>query len=154
MTATAPLRILVLHGPNLNLLGQRDPTLYGSLTLAELDARVTAYGAARGVEVDCLQSNLEGELVSHVQAARGRYAAIVINPGGYSHTSVALRDALEACGVPAVEVHLSNIHAREPFRHTSLTAARCVGQISGFGPRSYELGLDAALDHVGKTGQP
>jgi 3-dehydroquinate dehydratase II len=147
-------RVLVLHGPNLNLLGQRDPTLYGSLTLAEIDRRLHARAAARGAEVDCLQSNLEGELVTLVQGARGRYDAIVINPGGYSHTSVALRDALEACGVPAVEVHLSNIHAREEFRHTSLTAARCVGLISGFGPRSYELGLDAALAHVESTGQP
>jgi 3-dehydroquinate dehydratase-2 len=150
-TPTAPRRVLVLHGPNLNLLGRRDPALYGSLTLDEIDARVMARGAARGAVVDCAQSNLEGELVGHIQSARGRYDAIVINPGGYSHTSVAIRDALEACGVPAVEVHLSNLHAREPFRHTSLTAARCVGMISGFGPRSYELGLDAALGHVEST---
>jgi 3-dehydroquinate dehydratase-2 len=145
---------LVLHGPNLNLLGQRDPTLYGSLTLAELDRRIQAHAEARGVAVDCAQSNLEGELVGLVQGARGRYDAIVINPGGYAHTSVALRDALEACGVPAVEVHLSNVHAREDFRHVSLTAARCIGLISGFGARSYELGLDAALAHVESTGQP
>jgi 3-dehydroquinate dehydratase II len=141
-------RILVIHGPNLNLLGSRDPTLYGSATLAEIDARLHERARARGAEVDCTQSNLEGEIVTVVQQARGRYHAIVINPGGYSHTSVAIRDALEACGVPAVEVHLSNLYAREPFRHTSLTAARCVGVISGFGPRSYELGLDAALAHV------
>jgi 3-dehydroquinate dehydratase II len=138
-------RILVIHGPNLNLLGTRDPTLYGSATLAEIDERLRERAVARGAEVDCVQSNLEGEIVTLVQQARGRYQAIVINPGGYSHTSVAIRDALEACGVPAVEVHLSNLYAREPFRHTSLTAARCVGVISGFGPRSYELGLDAAL---------
>lgn len=143
-----PTRVLVVHGPNLNLLGSRDPTLYGSATLAEIDDRLRARARDRGVEVDCVQSNLEGEIVTLVQQARGRYQAIVINPGGYSHTSVAIRDALEACGVPAVEVHLSNIYAREPFRHTSLTAARCVGVISGFGPRSYELGLDAALAHV------
>jgi 3-dehydroquinate dehydratase-2 len=148
----AAIRVLVLHGPNLNLLGQRDPAVYGHVTLAEIDARVRARGAARGVEVDCVQSNLEGELVDRIQGARGRYAAIVINPGGYAHTSVALRDALEASGVPAVEVHLSNIHAREPFRHVSLTAARCLGLVSGFGPRSYELGLDAALAHVESTG--
>ena len=145
MTAT---RVLVIHGPNLNLLGSRDPTLYGSATLSEIDDRLRARAGDRGAEVDCVQSNLEGEIVTLVQQARGRYQAIVINPGGYSHTSVAIRDALEACGVPAVEVHLSNIYAREPFRHTSLTAARCVGVISGFGPRSYELGLDAALAHV------
>jgi 3-dehydroquinate dehydratase II len=141
-------RVLVIHGPNLNLLGSRDPTLYGSATLPEIDGRLAERARARGAEVDCVQSNLEGEIVTLVQQARGRYQAIVINPGGYSHTSVAIRDALEACGVPAVEVHLSNLYAREPFRHTSLTAARCVGVISGFGPRSYELGLDAALAHV------
>lgn len=144
----SPPRVLVIHGPNLNLLGSRDPTLYGSATLAEIDARLGERAHAHGAEVDCVQSNLEGEIVTLVQEARGRYQAIVINPGGYSHTSVAIRDALEACGVPAVEVHLSNLYAREPFRHASLTAARCVGVISGFGPRSYELGLDAALAHV------
>jgi 3-dehydroquinate dehydratase-2 len=149
-----PLKVLVIHGPNLNLLGQRDPTLYGSLTLAELDARLARYAAARGLEIDCVQSNLEGELVGLIQGARDRYAAIVINPGGYSHTSVAIRDALEATPVPAIEVHLSNIHGREEFRQASLTAARCVGLISGFGPRSYELGLDAARMHVEATGQP
>jgi 3-dehydroquinate dehydratase-2 len=147
-----PRRVLVLHGPNLNLLGSRDPAVYGTVTLAEIDARLRARAAAAGATVDCAQSNLEGELVTLVQGARGRYDAIVINPGGYAHTSVALRDALEACGVPAIEVHLSNVHAREPFRHTSLTAARCVGLISGFGARSYELGLDAALAHVESTG--
>jgi 3-dehydroquinate dehydratase-2 len=142
------MHILVVHGPNLNLLGTRDPAVYGTTTLAEIDARLRARGRERGVEVECQQSNLEGELVSAIQSATGRYDAIVINPGGYTHTSVAIRDALDACGVPAVEVHLSNIHARERFRHTSLTAARCIGQISGFGANSYVLGLDAALDHV------
>jgi 3-dehydroquinate dehydratase-2 len=142
------LRILVIHGPNLNLLGSRDPAHYGRATLAEIDERLRERARARGAEVDSVQSNLEGEIVTLVQQAAGRYRAIVINPGGYSHTSVAIRDALEACGVPAVEVHLSNLYARGPFRHTSLTAARCIGVISGFGPRSYELGLDAALAHV------
>lgn len=141
-------RILVLHGPNLNLLGRRDPALYGRTTLAEIDAELAARAAAAGVAVDCRQSNHEGELVGQIQDAAARYDAIVINPGAYTHSSVALRDALEACGVPAVEVHLSNLHARETFRHTSLTAARCVGQICGFGARSYYLGLDAALAHV------
>lgn len=144
----SPLRVLVIHGPNLNLLGSRDPSLYGSATLPEIDQRLAERARARGAEVNCVQSNIEGEIVTLVQQARGRYQAIVINPGGYSHTSVAIRDALEACGVPAVEVHLSNLYAREQFRHASLTAARCVGVISGFGPRSYELGLDAALAHV------
>ena len=144
----SPPRILVIHGPNLNLLGSRDPSLYGRATLAEIDERLRERARARGAEVDAVQSNLEGEIVTLVQQAAGRYQAIVINPGGYAHTSVAIRDALEACGVPAVEVHVSNLYAREPFRHTSLTAARCIGVISGFGPRSYELGLDAALAHV------
>ena len=138
-------RILVIHGPNLNLLGSRDPTLYGRATLAEIDQRLRELASARGAEVECVQSNLEGEIVTLVQQAASRCQAIVINPGGYSHTSVAIRDALEACRVPAVEVHLSNLYARDTFRQASLTAARCVGVISGFGPRSYELGLDAAL---------
>lgn len=144
-------RILVIHGPNLNLLGSRDPSIYGSATLAEIDERLRRQAAGRGAELEARQSNLEGEIVSWIQQAAirpGGFDAIVINPGGYSHTSVAIRDAIEASGVPAIEVHLSNIHAREPFRHTSLTAARCVGLVSGFGPRSYELGLDAALAHV------
>ena len=147
-------RVLVVHGPNLNLLGRREPSIYGSTTLAEIDDRLRARAAAAGAEVETVQSNIEGELVTHVQNAAGRFDAIVINPGGYSHTSVAIRDAIAACGVPAVEVHLSNIHAREPFRHSSLTGAVCVGVIGGFGPRSYELGLDAALAHVEALHQP
>ncbi|HEY6177437.1 MAG TPA: type II 3-dehydroquinate dehydratase, partial [Kofleriaceae bacterium] len=123
----------VLHGPNLNLLGTRDPAVYGTMTLAEIDGELTRRGRARGAEVRCAQSNLEGELVELIQRAKDWADAIVINPGGYSHTSVAIRDALDAVGLPAVEVHLSNIHAREPFRHGSLTAAKCIGQISGFG---------------------
>jgi 3-dehydroquinate dehydratase-2 len=140
--------VLVIHGPNLNLLGTRDPAQYGTTTLAEIDAALVRRAAARGAEVATLQSNLEGALVDAIQAARGRFDAIVINPGGYTHTSVAIRDALEAVALPAIEVHLSNLHAREPFRHTSITAARCIGQICGFGAQSYSLGLDAALDIV------
>jgi 3-dehydroquinate dehydratase II len=149
-----PVRVLVIHGPNLNLLGTRDPSIYGTATLAEIDAELARRAAAVGAEVECVQSNLEGEIVTRVQDAGRGFHAILINPGGYSHTSVAIRDALEACGVPAVEVHLSNIHAREGFRHTSLTAARCVGLVSGFGPRSYYLALDAALAHVKGSGPP
>ncbi len=141
-------RVLVIHGPNLNLLGTRDPSIYGSDTLADIDAALVRRARAAGAAMDSFQSNLEGEIVEAIQGATGRYAAIIINPGGYSHTSVAIRDALDACGVPAVEVHLSNIHARESFRHASITAGRCIGQISGFGKNSYLLGLDAALAHV------
>lgn len=141
-------RVLVLHGPNLNLLGTRDPAVYGTTTLAEIDGELRRRATERGATVETRQSNLEGELVDAIQAARGAFDAIVINPGGYTHTSVAIRDAIEATGVPAVEVHLSNLHAREPFRHESITAARCVGQICGFGAQSYYLGLDAALGHV------
>ncbi len=147
-------RILVLHGPNLNLLGQRDPSIYGSSTLADIDRALAEAADRRGAAVECFQSNIEGELVDRIQSATGTFDAIVINPAAYTHTSVAIRDALDACGVPAVEVHLSNVHAREPFRHTSLTAARCVGQICGFGPNSYLLGLDAALAHVERLPPP
>ncbi len=142
------MHILVVHGPNLNLLGTRDPAVYGTTTLAEIDAELVRRAAARGATVTCVQSNLEGAIVDAIQGARGTADAIVINPGGYTHTSVAIRDAIEAVALPAIEVHLSNIHAREPFRHTSITAARCVGQICGFGPQSYYLGLDAALTIV------
>jgi 3-dehydroquinate dehydratase II len=147
----AQVRILVLHGPNLNLLGTRDPATYGTTTLAEIDAELVRRGKQRGAEVRCAQSNLEGELVEHIQRAKGWADAIVINPAGYTHTSVAIRDALEAVGLPAVEVHLSNLHAREAFRQQSITAAKCIGQISGFGAQSYYLGLDAALAHVEAT---
>ena len=142
------IRILVIHGPNLNLLGSREPSIYGTTTLAEVDAELEVRGRAAGAEVDCAQSNLEGELVDLIQNAAARYDALIINPAGYTHTSVVIRDAIEAVGLPVVETHLSNIHAREAFRHTSLTAAKCVGQISGFGPQSYYLGLDAAIAHV------
>ena len=152
-------RIQVLHGPNLNLLGTRDPAVYGSTTLAQIDAELARRAKARGAELRSAQSNIEGELVTLIQQAKGWADAIVINPGGYTHTSVAIRDAIDAVSLPTVEVHLSNIHAREPFRHESLTAAKCLGQISGFGAQSYYLGLDAALAHVeasardGKKGQ-
>ena len=144
-------RIQVLHGPNLNLLGTRDPAVYGTTTLAEIDAELARRAKARKAELRSAQSNLEGELVELVQRAKGWADAIVINPGGYTHTSVALRDAIEAVALPTVEVHLSNLHAREEFRHVSITAAKCIGQICGFGAQSYYLGLDAALAHVEAT---
>ena len=143
--------ILVLHGPNLNLLGTRDPKTYGTTTLAEIDAELRRRAKDRGATVRCVQSNLEGKLVELIQKAKGTADAIVINPGGYTHTSVAIRDAIDAVELPTIEVHLSNIHAREPFRHESITAAKCVGQICGFGAQSYFLGLDAALARVEAT---
>ena len=147
-SSRGPVRILVIHGPNLNLLGQREPSIYGVTTLVDIDAALVAHGSRIGCAVDAVQSNIEGEIVTQIQDAAARYDAIVINPAAYTHTSVAIRDAIAACGVPTIEVHLSNVHAREAFRHTSLTAAKCVGQIAGFGAQSYLLGLDAALAHV------
>ena len=135
--------VLLINGPNLNLLGKREPGVYGHTTLAEIEDRVKALGAELGLEVETFQSNSEGALVDAVQSASGRAAAIIINPAAYTHTSIALRDAIAAVGLPAVEVHLSNIHAREEFRHTSLTAPCCRGVIAGFGAEGYQLALRA-----------
>lgn len=148
---TGPIRVAVLHGPNLNLLGTRAPDVYGSTTLADIEAELGRRATARGAELRSAQSNFEGELVALIQLAANWADAIVINPGAYTHTSVAIRDAIEAVALPTVEVHLTNLHAREEFRARSITAARCLGQISGFGAQSYYLGLDAALSHVEAT---
>jgi 3-dehydroquinate dehydratase II len=139
------MRILFLNGPNLNLLGQREPGIYGRTTLTDIAEQVTLRAKERGVEVEFRQSNLEGELVTWIQQAKGIFDVIVLNAAAYTHTSIALRDAISAAGVPTIEVHLSNIHAREEFRHHSVIAGVCCGQIAGFGAQSYLLGLEASL---------
>ncbi|HUA39126.1 MAG TPA: type II 3-dehydroquinate dehydratase [Candidatus Sulfopaludibacter sp.] len=140
------MKVLFLNGPNLNLLGQREPDVYGRETLAGIEAKVRKRATALKIAVDFRQSNLEGELVNWIQQASGQFDVIVLNAAAYTHTSIALRDAIAAVGVPTIEIHLSNIHAREKFRQKSLIAPVCCGQISGFGPKSYLLALEASVD--------
>jgi 3-dehydroquinate dehydratase-2 len=146
-------RVLVLHGPNLNMLGLREPEIYGRTTLADINAMLIALAEELGVEVETFQSNHEGELVTKIQQARGRCAALLINAGAYTHTSVAILDAVLSSDVLTVEVHLSNLYKREEFRHHSYLARAAVGQICGFGVDSYLLGLRAAVGIIKKTGK-
>ncbi|MDA8424013.1 MAG: type II 3-dehydroquinate dehydratase [Nitrospiraceae bacterium] len=146
------MKILVMNGPNLNLLGKREPEIYGSVTLDDINKRILVLAAELGVEVAFFQSNHEGELVQKIQDAMGVYEAIVINPGAYTHTSVALRDAISSTGIPTVEAHISNIYKREEFRKHSYISGVAVGQIAGFGPDSYLLALRAAVGFVTTKG--
>jgi 3-dehydroquinate dehydratase-2 len=147
------MRILFLNGPNLNLLGTREPEVYGRLTLAEIEKKVRTRAKELGVEVEFKQSNSEGELVTWIQQAGKGFEVLVINAAAYTHTSIALRDAIAGAGIPAIEIHLSNIHSREEFRHKSLLAPVCRGQISGFGVYSYILAVEAAIN-VNGTQKP
>lgn len=139
-------KILVIHGPNLNLLGTREVNVYGTTTINDINDDLKKFAGSKGVELDIVQSNHEGDIVEVIGKAKAAYSAILINPAAYTHTSVAIRDAISAVGLPAVEVHLSNIYSREDFRHTSLIAPVAKGQISGFGKMSYILGLEALID--------
>ncbi len=151
MSPTARKPLLVIHGPNLNLLGTREPEVYGTTTLADIDASLAGLGKELGVEVETFQSNGEGELVTRIQQAAAKNAGIVINPGAYTHTSVAIRDAIAAIGIPVVECHLSNIHKREEFRHRSLVVGVAAGQVMGFGADSYLLALRALVSLLDRS---
>ena len=142
------MKILVLNGPNLNMLGTREPEKYGNKTLKDIENMMLAEAAALNIEIEFYQSNIEGELVNKIQEAKSNFDGIVMNPAAYTHTSVAIRDAILAVQIPTVEIHISNIHTREDFRKISLTAPACIGQITGFGANSYKLGLIAIVDYL------
>ena len=146
------MRILILHGPNLNLLGTREPEIYGSLTVSDINTKLAEMVVERQTELVCKQSNHEGDLVDELHDARSWADGVVFNPGAYTHTSIALRDAISAIGLPVVEVHLSNVYAREEFRHVSMISAVCKGKVVGFGWRSYTLGLQALMDLLSDKG--
>ncbi len=146
------MKILVIHGPNLNLLGERQPDIYGKFTLEEINSQLKKIAKSEKVDLEIFQSNHEGEIVEKIGKAKGKADCLLINPAAYTHTSVAIRDAIEGVGIPTVEVHISNIYAREEFRHTSLIAPVAVGQVCGFGINSYKLGLKAAIE-IAKKGK-
>lgn len=145
------MKILVLHGPNLNLLGTREPQVYGSMTLYDINMALTELGKELGAELKCMQSNHEGVLIDALQEARTWADGVLFNPGGYTHTSVALRDAITAIEIPVIEVHISNVYAREEFRHNSILSAVCRGKVVGLGWRSYTLGLRALVEILSET---
>lgn len=144
------MKILVVNGPNLNMLGIREPEKYGSMTFEQLEKELYAYSFELGMDIETYQSNIEGEIIDKIQMAFNKFDGILVNLGGYTHTSVAIRDAISAVNIPCVEVHMTNIYAREEFRHESLIAPVCIGQISGFGTNSYKLGLKALNDYLKK----
>ncbi len=146
--STSVKRVLVLNGPNLNLLGTREPDVYGSTTLEDIAEELADLGSDLGATVEFKQSNQEGQLIDWLHKARDAFDGVLINPGGLTHTSVSLRDGIAAAGLPTVEVHISNTHARESFRHQSVTAAVCIGSVVGFGKNSYVLGLRALIDYL------
>lgn len=144
------MKLLIINGPNLNMLGIREPEKYGMTSLNDIEKELHAYSFELGIDIETFQSNQEGDIIDKIQKAIGIFDGILINAGGYTHTSVAIRDAISAVGLPCVEVHMTNIHSREEFRHKSLIAPVCVGQISGFGKESYKLGLKALYDYLKK----
>ena len=148
------LRLLVLHGPNLNLLGTREPSVYGHVSLSDIDRSIARHAGTLGIAVQSKQTNLEGELVTWIQEAMGHFDGIVLNPAAYTHSSIAIRDAIAAVALPTVEVHLSNIHRREEFRRRSFIAGVALGQISGFGPSGYLLAMDGLVAHLEKHRSP
>ena len=148
MEGVVELKIAVIHGPNLNLLGKREPEIYGTMSLAQINTRMEAYARDKGIELIFHQTNIEGEIINLLHEAIGHVNGVILNPGAYTHYSLAIHDAVKACGLPVVEVHLTNIHAREEFRRRSVIAPACLGQICGFGWSGYSLALDALLGHI------
>lgn len=145
------MKILVIHGPNINLLGAREPEIYGSMSMEEIDSYLRQEAKMRGVSIEFFQSNIEGEIVNKIQSAMADVDGLIINPAAYTHTSIAIRDAITAVKIPTIEVHLSNLYSREDFRHKSFTAPVCLGQISGLGAKSYGLALIGILDYISQT---